>query len=195
MLFRSIYLNYYSAGNVRVGDNGGVLYSFQSTRSPIFYDYNDTNYYCDPNSTTNLNTLYANFPSLFQSSTQATTSTDRSLGYSTSWTNHLSVAFTTTKRGPIYCGMVLAMTYESAAVQGEAQFVLTGAASKTSQYMAVAQQSDQNRARGAHSMTWLFGDCPAGSYTLYLQVRNNGSGSTWILNNFLGFDTLYCSYM
>lgn len=139
--------------------------------------------------------ISGNFPTLFQSSTQATTSSDRSLGYSTSWTDHLSVTFTATKAGPIYAGMVLAMTYESAAVQGEAQFVLSGAASKTSQYMAVAQQSDANRARGAHSMTWLFGNCPAGSYTLTLQVRNNGSGSTWILNNYLGFDTLYCSYM
>ena len=139
--------------------------------------------------------ISGNFPSLFQSSTQATTSSDRSLGYSTSWTDHLSVTFTTTKAGPIYAGMVLAMTYESAAVQGEAQFVLSGAASKTSQYMAVAQQSDANRARGAHSMTWMFGNCPAGSYTLTLQVRNNGSGSTWILNNYLGFDTLYTSYM
>jgi hypothetical protein len=139
--------------------------------------------------------LSASFPGLFQSTTNATTSTDRSLGYSTSWTNHLSVTFTTTKRGPIYAGTVLAMSYESAAVQGEAQFVLSGAASKTSQFMAVAQQSDANRARGAHSMTWMFGDCPAGSYTLTLQVRNNGSGSTWILNYFLGFDTLYTSYM
>ena len=141
------------------------------------------------------NNLYANFPSLFQSTTNATTSGDRSLGYSTSWTNHLSVTFTTTKTGPVYAGMVLAMTYESAAVQGEAQFYLTGPSNFTSQYMAVAQQSDANRARGAHSMTWMFGNVPAGSYTLYLQVRNNGSGSTWILNNYLGFDTLYCSYM
>jgi hypothetical protein len=139
--------------------------------------------------------ISGNFPSLFQSSAQANTSADRSLGYSTSWTDHLAVSFTTTKAGPIYAGVVFAMTYESAAVQGEAQFVLSGAASKTSQYMAVAQQSDANRARGAHSMTWMFGNCPAGSYTLTLQVRNNGSGSTWILNNYLGFDTLYTSYM
>ena len=40
------------------------------------------------------------FPTLFQSSTQATTSTDRSLGVSASWTDHLSVTFTTTKVGP-----------------------------------------------------------------------------------------------
>ncbi|NDB61721.1 hypothetical protein EB001_25260, partial [bacterium] len=135
------------------------------------------------------------FPSLFQSSTQATTSTDRSLGVSASWTDHLSVTFTTTKVGPIYAGAVFAMTYESGFVQGEAQFVLSGAASKTSQYMAVAQQSDQNRARGAHNTTWMFGNCPAGTYTLTLQVRNNGSGSTWILNYYSAFDTLYTSYM
>lgn len=139
--------------------------------------------------------LYASFPGLFQSSTQATTSTDRSLGVSASWTDHLSVTFTTTKTGPIYAGAVLAMSYESGTVVGEGQLVLSGAASKTSQYMSIAQQSDQNRARGAHSMTWLFGNCPAGSYTLTLQVRNNGSGSTWILNYYQGFDTLYTSYM
>jgi len=139
--------------------------------------------------------LSAGFPGLFQSSTQATTSADRSLGVSASWTDHLSVTFTTTKAGPIYAGAVFAMSYESGTVVGEGQLVLSGAASKTSQYMSIAQQSDQNRARGAHSMTWMFGNCPAGSYTLTLQVRNNGSGSTWILNYYQGFDTLYTSYM
>ena len=77
--------------------NTDYLYHTSDMRTPIFYDSDNTGYYCDPNGTTNLNTLYAIFPTLFQSSTQATTSTDRSLGYSTSWTNHLSVAFTDRK--------------------------------------------------------------------------------------------------
>lgn len=38
-------------------DTGGNLFSTGSTRSPIFYDYSDTNYYIDPNSTSRTNVL------------------------------------------------------------------------------------------------------------------------------------------
>ena len=38
-------------------DTGGNLFSRGSMRSPIFYDYNDTNYYLDPNGTSRTNVL------------------------------------------------------------------------------------------------------------------------------------------
>ena len=38
-------------------DNSGNVYSFVSSRSPIFYDQNDTGYYIDPNSTSLTNVL------------------------------------------------------------------------------------------------------------------------------------------
>ena len=37
-------------------DWGQILYVYGSVRSPIFYDYNNTSYYCDPNGTSRLNT-------------------------------------------------------------------------------------------------------------------------------------------
>jgi hypothetical protein len=39
---------------------GGSLRTPTDARAPIFYDYNDTTYYCDPNSTTHLNDARAN---------------------------------------------------------------------------------------------------------------------------------------
>jgi hypothetical protein len=39
-------------GNIGELDNGGTFYNFASVRSPIFYDYNNTGYYADLNSTT-----------------------------------------------------------------------------------------------------------------------------------------------
>ena len=46
-----IYLQHYPTGNVRIGGGGGYLLSYNSVRSPIFYDSDDTGYYIDPNST------------------------------------------------------------------------------------------------------------------------------------------------
>jgi hypothetical protein len=46
-------------GNVQRGyiDDGSNMFAFGSMRSPIFYDYNNTGYYLDPASTSNLNTI------------------------------------------------------------------------------------------------------------------------------------------
>jgi len=40
-------------------DTSGIVYNFVSNRSPIFYDYNNTGYYTDPASTSNLNNCTA----------------------------------------------------------------------------------------------------------------------------------------
>jgi hypothetical protein len=53
---------------IRVGANGTAVQrnydnyveAIGSFRAPIFYDSNDTNYYVDPNGTTNLNSVYGN---------------------------------------------------------------------------------------------------------------------------------------
>lgn len=46
-----------SGTNVVYGDQSGNHWATTSSRSPIFYDNNDTGYYCDPNSTSRLNTI------------------------------------------------------------------------------------------------------------------------------------------
>ena len=42
------YINHYAPGNVLVGNGGGYLHVYNSVRSPIFYDLNNTAYYLDP---------------------------------------------------------------------------------------------------------------------------------------------------
>ena len=44
----NLYVNHYAPGNVLVGNGGGYLHVYNSVRSPIFYDLNNTAYYLDP---------------------------------------------------------------------------------------------------------------------------------------------------
>ena len=53
----NMYLNHYPPGNILVGNGGGYLLAYQSMRSPIFYDSNDTGYYTNPASTSNVNAM------------------------------------------------------------------------------------------------------------------------------------------
>ena len=53
--------NWAMSGNITVS---GIGYSLASARSPIFYDYNDTNYYGDFASTSRMNVINANMYSL-----------------------------------------------------------------------------------------------------------------------------------
>lgn len=50
----ALHLQYSSAGNIDMNYGGGYTFSRTSLRAPIFYDYDDTAYYADPNSTTRL---------------------------------------------------------------------------------------------------------------------------------------------
>jgi hypothetical protein len=64
-----IYCNYYSGRRFRTykgvgtgaetfrADTDGLIYAFQEFRTPIIYDYDNTGYYLDPASTSNLNAL------------------------------------------------------------------------------------------------------------------------------------------
>ena len=46
----NLHLMYTGAGNIDMNYGGGYTFSRTSLRAPIFYDYDDTNYYLDPNS-------------------------------------------------------------------------------------------------------------------------------------------------
>ena len=55
-----MYLNHYPAGNILTCNGGGYLMSYQSVRSPIFYDLDNTGYYVNPNATSQLSSLNCN---------------------------------------------------------------------------------------------------------------------------------------
>jgi len=49
-----------SAMNIQIGGNGGYTYIATDTRSPIFYDSDDTGYYVNPNSSSNIGSYVSN---------------------------------------------------------------------------------------------------------------------------------------
>ena len=53
----NLHLQYSAAGNIDMNQGGGYTFSRTSLRAPIFYDYNNTGYYLDPASTSNLNSV------------------------------------------------------------------------------------------------------------------------------------------
>lgn len=134
----------------------------------------------------------ASRPTLFANNVQAITSTNRSVGYSTSYQDHLSVNITLSKPGPVCVSALFANFYESGAVYGQA-YIFISSGNSSYEY-DVGQQGTANMGMGSHSLMHIFGNIPAGTYTVYLRVRNIGSGSTWILNNFIGNDGLYVMY-
>ena len=52
-----IYANYASNGNIYLNNGGGFTEGITSIRAPIFYDSNNTAYYVDPNSTSNVSAM------------------------------------------------------------------------------------------------------------------------------------------
>ncbi len=50
----TLHFQYSSAGNIDMNQGGGYTFSRTSLRAPIFYDSDNTSYYVDPNSTSNL---------------------------------------------------------------------------------------------------------------------------------------------
>ena len=95
---------------------------------------------------------------------------------STSWTDHITLNFTTTRVGPVICTMNFGSGYESNLVYGEGRFLLDDTTA-TSVFMG-GVQTTSNRAVGG-SGTRVFSDVSAGSHTIKVQIRNNGSSSTW----------------
>jgi hypothetical protein len=56
----NLHLQYSGGGNIDMNYGGGFTFSRTSLRAPIFYDYNDTTYYTDPASTSNILELKTN---------------------------------------------------------------------------------------------------------------------------------------
>lgn len=129
---------------------------------------------------------------LFNNTTYSETETNRTLGYSTGWTGHLSVSITLARRGPVFVHAQFANFYESGAVRGQARITVSNGS--LSYEYDVGQQGTANMAMGSHTLSHVFGDMPIGTWTVTLDTRNIGSGSNWILNNFIGKDGLYVMY-
>lgn len=129
---------------------------------------------------------------LFANNVSATTNANRTIGYSTAYTDHLSVNITLSKPGPVCVSALFANFYEAGAVDGKA-YIFISSGNSSYEY-DVGQQGTANMGMGPHSLMHIFGNIPAGTYTVYLRVRNLGSGSNWILNNYIGSDGLYVMY-
>jgi hypothetical protein len=129
---------------------------------------------------------------IFNNSATVSTNVNRAIGYSTAWTDHLSVNITLSKPGPVCVSALFANFYESGAVDGWAYvFISSG---NSSYAYSIGQQGTANMGMGSHSLMHIFGNIPAGTYTVTLRVQNLGSGSNWILNNYIGYDGLYVMY-
>ena len=91
-----IYCNYYSGRAFRTykgvatgaetfrADTDGIIYAFEQFRTPIIYDYNNTGYYLDPASTSNINVLAVGSTLTFGS--WAVNTFSASVNTSTYWT-------------------------------------------------------------------------------------------------------------
>lgn len=136
--------------------------------------------------------IAASRTAIFANNVSATTTTNRAIGYSTAYTDHLTVTITLSKPGPVCVSALFANFYESGAVDGKA-YIFISSGNSSYEY-DVGQQGTANMGMGSHSLMHIFGNIPAGTYTVYLRVRNLGSGSNWILNNYIGQDGLYVMY-
>ena len=129
-------------------------------------------------------------PTEFKVSTNSTSSTATYTGTMSSYTDHITQAITTTITAPVICNVDFQHSYESGSVNMAGRFVLTP--SSGSDIVGNPQQIacygfGSNRAMGSHNMYTAFQDVPAGSYTVKLQMRNDGdSGTTGYLNYFRG---------
>ena len=142
-------------------------------------------------------------PTEFKVSTAFTSSTATYTGTQSSYTDHITQSITTTIVAPVICHADFTHSYESGDVNMEGRFLLTP--SSGSDIVGNPQQIavygfGSNRAMGSHNMMTAFQDVPAGSYTVKLQMRNDGgSGSQGQLNYFyggggVGNDRIYILY-
>jgi len=146
-----------------------------------------------------------------KSSDDITGADNRSLSYSTSWTDHMYTGnFTTQKKGDIEAYFSAGHGYESGAVRLQVLWELRNSSGtdvsatywKTSSGVAPVitsyggethgrvqncfkQGFGNNAAFGAHSNHIIFPSVAVGTYNLYVRVANNNASSTAIMNNFL----------
>jgi hypothetical protein len=130
-----------------------------------------------------------NFPS--DKADSASTTTNRTLSGDSGWVDHLSVTFTTSTTTSVRAMAIFGPSYESGACVGMARFDLDGSQTEP---VLVAIQFNSNKATGPHGTTAGFNNVSAGSHTLKLQTRNQGGGTTWILNYHGDPDRLIVGY-
>ena len=113
----------------------------------------------------------------------AMTSTNRTITGVSSWTDHLSVTFTTTKVQTLQCIGQFSHGYENGQVMLAGRFNLDGS-STTTELQVFKQGHGINFSHGAHNLHGFITYVSAGSHTVTIQVRNSVSGTTAIMNYF-----------
>ena len=104
----------------------------------------------------------------------AMTSTNRTITGVSSWTDHLSVTFTTTKVQTLQCIGQFSHGYENGQVMLAGRFNLDGS-STTTELQVFKQGHGINFSHGAHNLHGFFTNVSAGSHTVYV---NRTVGST-----------------
>ena len=113
----------------------------------------------------------------------AMTSTYRTIVGVSSWTDHLSVTFTTTRVQTLQCIAQFSHGYESGQVMLAGRFNLDGSSTST-ELQVFKQGHGINMSHGAHNLHGFFTNVSAGSHTVTIQVRNSTSSTTAIMNYF-----------
>jgi len=110
----------------------------------------------------------------------AQTTTNRTITYSTNWTAHQSISITTANIDNVRMSFTAASGYESGNVQAEFRFKCGSVYSDT---MSLWNQFSSNKGYGSHGGVWEFSNISVGVVACEVQVRNIGSGSSIIMNN------------
>ena len=115
----NLHLQYSGAGNIDMNYGGGYTFSRTSLRAPIFYDYNDTTYYLDPNASTSgyfAGTLRQNVGKYVRDSYYRTVSGygDYYSGGGAGWTRVAEIRLTNNCSGAVLYGTLYDHRYDGA---------------------------------------------------------------------------------
>ena len=113
----------------------------------------------------------------------ASTSTNRTIDGVSSFVDHLTVTFTTTKVQTIQCLGQFSHGYENGQVMLAGRFDLDGS-SQSTELQVFKQGVSSNMSFGSHNIIGFFTNVSAGSHTIKLQLKNSVSGTTAITNYF-----------
>lgn len=113
----------------------------------------------------------------------ASTSTNRTIDGVSSFVDHLTVTFTTTKVQTIQCLGQFSHGYENGQVMLAGRFDLDGS-SQSTELQVFKQGVSSNMSFGAHNLIGFFTNVSAGSHTIKLQLKNSVNGTTAITNYF-----------
>jgi hypothetical protein len=109
------------------------------------------------------------------------TTTNRTISYSTAWTTHQTQTVTLGGVGDVRMSFVAASGFEQGNVQAEFRFKCGSDLSPT---MSLWNQFSANKGHGSHGGVWEFTSIAAGSTVCELQVRDVGTGSSYIIMNY-----------